>query len=59
LFGVGEIPKQISREALLATSRVSSGSSTWRVTTESGSLTLKPFASIGDEIYRLYHQVKA
>jgi hypothetical protein len=59
LFGIGEIPKQISREALLEASRVSSGSSTWRVTTESGSLTLKPFPSIGDETYRLYHQVKA
>jgi hypothetical protein len=59
LFGVGEIPKQISRAALLATSRVSSGSSTWQVTTESGSLTLKPFPSIGDEVYRLYHQAKA
>lgn len=58
LFGVEELPIQIGREALLSASRVSSGSSTWQAKTESGTLTLKPFSSIGDEIYRLYHAVK-
>jgi hypothetical protein len=28
------------------------------VRTEAGIVTLKPFASIGDEEYRLYHQVE-
>ncbi|MGA2888570.1 MAG: beta-L-arabinofuranosidase domain-containing protein [Terracidiphilus sp.] len=57
LFGVGEIPKNVQRAALLGADRISKGSSTWQARTDSGNLTLKPFASIGDEIYRLYHEV--
>jgi DUF1680 family protein len=59
LFGVGEIPNGIGREQILKAERVSSGSSTWQVKTESGILSLKPFPAIGDEIYHLYHQVEA
>lgn len=59
LFGVGEIPKKITRAELLAAERISSGSSTWQAKTDSGILTFKPFATIGDEIYRLYHQLEA
>jgi hypothetical protein len=58
LFGVGEIPKSIARPALLKVERVSRGSSTWQARTDSGILTLKPFASIQDEEYRLYHRVE-
>jgi DUF1680 family protein len=59
LFGVGEIPKNMQRAALLRAERISSGSSAWQAKTESGIVTLKPFASIQDEVYRLYHQVES
>lgn len=59
LFAVGTIPETLRREDLLAVSPVSKGSDTWQAQTGSGGLTFKPFASIGDEIYRLYHQVNA
>ena len=59
LFGVGGIPNTLRRAELLGAGRISSGSSTWQVKTEAGILTLKPFASIGDEQYRLYHSVEA
>jgi DUF1680 family protein len=59
LFAVGEIPNRLRRNELLGAGRISSGSSTWQVKSEAGILTLKPFASIGDEQYRLYHSVEA
>jgi len=59
LFGTGEIPKSIGRGDLLAAAQVSRGSSTWETKTATGPLTLKPFAEIQDEIYRLYHKVGA
>jgi DUF1680 family protein len=59
LFGVGEIPKTLHRAALLKVDRVSIGSSTWQVRTEFGTLFLRPFASIKDERYVLYHRVEA
>jgi hypothetical protein len=59
LFGVGEIPKNVQRADLLRVERISNGSSTWQAKTESGIVTLKPFASIQNEAYRLYHQVES
>jgi len=59
LFAVGEIPQKLRRADLLGAERVSSGSSTWQAKSEAGTLTLKPFASIQREIYRLYHQTEA
>jgi hypothetical protein len=59
LFAVGEIPKRIQRRALERVERISNGSDTWQTKTETGVLTLKPFASIQDEIYRLYQQVES
>jgi hypothetical protein len=59
LFAVGEIPKTIRPADLLAAAQISSGSSTWQAKTEAGILILKPFASIQDEIYRLYHPVES
>jgi len=58
LFGVDGISKKIPRATLLAVSRISRGSDTWQSRTDAGVLTLKPFASIQDELYRLYHQVE-
>jgi hypothetical protein len=59
LFGIAEIPRKLRRMDLLGAGRISSGSSTWQTKTETGVLTLKPFASIQDEGYRLYHQIEA
>jgi DUF1680 family protein len=57
LFGVGQIPSRISRNELLAATRVSPTGQDWAVRTESGTLTLRPFASIMSENYRLYQTV--
>jgi len=57
LFGVGQIPSRITRKDLLAATRVSPSGSDWTVRTESGTLTLRPFASIMSENYRLYQTV--
>jgi DUF1680 family protein len=59
LFSVGNTPKNIHRSALLSAAPVSSGSDSWQAETEMGNVTLKPFASIQDELYRLYHQVQS
>ena len=57
LFGVGAIPDKISRQELLAASQVSTGSADWKARTAAGDMTLRPFASIEDEHYRLYLKV--
>jgi DUF1680 family protein len=59
LFSVGEVPMNVQRSALLRAERISSGSSTWQARTASGTVTFKSFASIQDEVYRLYHQVES
>ena len=59
LFAVGKFPKGIQRRALESMEKISIGSDTWQAKTETGVLTLKPFASIQDEIYRLYQQVES
>jgi DUF1680 family protein len=54
LFSVGQIPAGLTRKDLLAVSQVSQASSDWQTRTDAGALTLRPFASIYDEHYRLY-----
>ena len=58
LFAVGEIPQKLRRADLLGAGRISSGSSTWEAKPGAEILTLKTFASIQDEGYRLYHQIE-
>ena len=58
LFAVDEIPSHLTRKHLLSVSRVSQSSDDWSAKTESGILTLRPFASIMNETYRLYHRVE-
>jgi hypothetical protein len=58
LFSVGAIPSKISKQELLAASQVSAGSTDWQAKTAAGALTLRPFASIKDEHYRLYLKVE-
>jgi hypothetical protein len=55
---VGTIPDKISRQELLAASQITNGSTDWRANTAAGNLTLRPFASIQDEHYRLYLNVE-
>jgi hypothetical protein len=57
LFAVGSIPSHIKRNQLLAASRVAA-SADWQVTTDEGTLTMRPFASIMNENYRLYQRVE-
>ena len=54
LFAVGSVPSRIKREQLLAATRVGPSSEDWQVRTDEGALTLRPFASIMSENYRLY-----
>jgi uncharacterized protein len=58
LFAVDNIPSRLTRKNLLSVSRVSQSSDDWSAKTDSGMLTLRPFASIMNETYRLYHRVE-
>jgi DUF1680 family protein len=59
LFSVGEIPPGITRQELLSARQAAAGSNDWQAKTAAGNLTLRPFASIRDEGYRLYLNVEA
>ena len=59
LFAIAAIPAKISKQELLTINQVASGSTDWQGNTSAGSLTLRPFTSIGDEHYRLYLKVDA
>jgi DUF1680 family protein len=58
LFAVGAIPSRIRRDQLLSATRVAPSSEDWQVHTGEGTLTLRPFASIMSESYRLYQTVE-
>jgi DUF1680 family protein len=57
LFGVGNIPERITKKQLHAAAAYAQSSEDWIVKTDTSSLTLRPFASIMSEEYRLYQQV--
>jgi DUF1680 family protein len=59
LFAVGEIPARITRRQLLAATKVAQSSHDWSTQTDSGVLTLRPFAAVMSEGYRLYQRVEA
>ena len=59
LFAVSPIPARITHKQLLAASAVAPSSSDWCTQTDSGKLTLRPFAAIMSESYRLYNRVEA
>ncbi|WP_238324413.1 beta-L-arabinofuranosidase domain-containing protein [Pseudacidobacterium ailaaui] len=59
LFAIGDANRRLTRAQLLAASQVSRGSDAWTVETSGERMTLKPFASISTERYRLYHDVSA
>jgi uncharacterized protein len=58
LFTVGDPAAGMRREGLLAVRQISSGSTDWQATTAQGPMTLRPFASILDQHYRLYLKVE-
>jgi len=57
LFSTGAIPSKVSKRELLASTRVSAGSTNWEAKMAAGDLTLRPFTAIQDEHYRLYLKV--
>jgi DUF1680 family protein len=59
LFALGRPPATLREPALLAAVQSSSGSDTWKTGTGEDALVLKPFMSIEDEQYRLYHSVES
>jgi hypothetical protein len=59
LFAVGNVSARIKRSQLLAATRVSPSSEDWQVSTNEGTLTMRPFASIMNESYRLYQMVES
>jgi uncharacterized protein len=59
LFAIGPLPQGLRRSTLLEAARLAPASPGWQAQTEQGTLTLKPFPNIVDEIYRLYHPVEA
>ena len=58
LFSVGAIPASIGKRDLLTASQIAAGSTDWQTNTAAGTVTMRPFAAIQDEIYRLYHKVE-
>jgi DUF1680 family protein len=58
LFAVGDIPSRITRNQLLAAARITPSGEDWLVRTDNGTLTLRPFAAIMSENYRLYQLVE-
>lgn len=55
LFVIDPTDAVVTRKAWLSATQESA--EIWRVETPSGPLRLKPFMSIGDETYRLYHRI--
>jgi uncharacterized protein len=58
MFAIGDLPGKITRSQLLAAMAASQSSEDWVARTDSGKLSLRPFSAIGDESYRLYHNVE-
>jgi uncharacterized protein len=59
LFAVGPQPEKITRQQMLAATAMAQSSDDWSTKTDSGVLTLRPFATIMNEDYKLYQQVEA
>ena len=59
LFSVGNSPTTFSRAQLLGASPASQSFNSWIVQGDVGKIILRPFATIGDEPYRLYHKAQA
>jgi uncharacterized protein len=58
LLAVGTPPARLKRDELLGATRVAQSSEDWQIQRNDGRLTLRPFASIMSEDYRLYLTVE-
>ena len=58
LFATGDGPGTLRRQELLGAAPLAAGSTDWQVKTAGGTITMRPFTAIGDEHYRLYHEVE-
>jgi hypothetical protein len=52
------LPAVVPRAQLLAAFPVSQSSESWIAQAQNGQITLRPFAAIDAEPYRLYHKVE-
>jgi DUF1680 family protein len=59
LFAVGQIPAKVCVNDLVNAKQIAAGSTDWQARTALGNFTLRPFASIQDEGYRLYLEVNS
>lgn len=59
MFGLGNLPAKFSRAQLLAAASASQSSGDLVVQGDTGKITFRPFATINDEPYRLYHTIKS
>jgi hypothetical protein len=59
LFAIGDLSAPVTKAQLQAAQRLSKGSMDWKVKTAAEPLTMRPFAVIRDEHYRLYQTVTA
>jgi DUF1680 family protein len=59
LFAVGSTFPEVTRGQLLAATTSSQSSDDWIVRSKGEPMTLRPFAAIKDEAYRLYHKVSS
>ena len=57
LFAVDSLDSRFTRTQLLAAQQRSAGSTDWQVQSATGTVTFRSFPAIGDEKYRLYHDV--
>jgi len=57
LFGTGKLPEKLTRSQLLAGNAAASSSEQFSVASDAQNLIFKPFSAIGEESYRLYHNV--
>ena len=59
LFALDQMPPTFRRQELLTAAQVSTGSTDWQAKIATGTLALRPFAAIEEQLYRLYLNVEA
>jgi DUF1680 family protein len=59
LFSVGQYFPDVTRAQLLAAAQIAAESTDWQAQTAAGPVTLRPFASLQNELYHLYLKVES
>jgi DUF1680 family protein len=57
LFAIGTTFPDVTRDELLAAAVSTKSSNDWDIPSKGGTMTMRPFAAIKDENYRLYQKV--